>query len=66
MDPLVSILADMVRSALAWEQAHGVQQNSPRIASAEPLTKTTIISKVVGHESVDKGDDDEHKCIGSG
>jgi hypothetical protein len=66
MDRLVEIFADMLRSVLAWEQEHGVQQNSAKIAWAEPLTKTTIISKVGVHENVDKGDDDDHENIGSG
>jgi hypothetical protein len=60
MDRLVEILADMLRSAINWEKEHGAPQNNAKIASVDPLTKIVIISKVVGHESVDKGDDDEH------
>lgn len=61
MDRLVKILADMVRSALAWEQEHGIQQNSAKINPVEPLTNIDGTYTVNIHEKTNKEAGYEYK-----
>ena len=61
MDPLVSILADMLRSALAWEQEHGVQQNSAKINPIKPLTITGVTDKLIPSENIIEGEYHDHQ-----
>ncbi len=61
MDNLVAILASMLRSALAWEQEHGVKQYSAKIEPIKPLTNIPRVAKVERNEMMAKGDGDEHQ-----
>ena len=62
MDRLVAILAEMLHSALAWEQEHGVpQQHSPKTEPSKPLTNIHVTYTLDGRENTDKGDGNEHQ-----
>ena len=55
MDELVSILADMLRSALAWEEEHGV----PELKNSQTLPKNALtnahqVSKVKRNTTASK------------
>jgi hypothetical protein len=61
MDPVVAILADMVRSALAWEQEHGVQQNGNKTEPSKALTTVRPAYTVEIHKNADKGENNDHQ-----
>jgi len=66
MDRLVEILADMLRSALAWEQVHGMpERDNRKIEPQKPLTSVPLPYTVEIYKNADKGDVDEHKNSGS-
>ena len=66
MDRLVEILADMLRSALAWEQVHGMpERDNRKIEPRKPLTSVPLPYTVEIYKNADKGDVDEHKNNGS-
>lgn len=62
MDRLATILVDMIRSALAWEQEHGVpQQHSPKNKPSKPLTNIRVIYTLDEHENESRRDGNEHQ-----
>ena len=61
MDRLVEIFADMVRSALAWEQEHGVQQNGNKTEPSKALTTVRPAYTVEIHKNTDKGENHDHQ-----
>ena len=66
MDRLAAIIAEMIRSALSWEQAHGMPQHDIRkIEQQKPLTSVSPAYTVEIIKNVDKGDCDEYKNNGS-
>jgi len=66
MDRLAVIIAEMIRSALAWEQEHGIPQHDNRkIEPKITLTSVALPYTVEIYKNADKGDVDEHKNSGS-
>ena len=61
MDRLVEIFADMIRSALAWEQEHGVQQNGNKTEPPKALTSVRPAYTVEIHKNADKGENNDHQ-----
>jgi hypothetical protein len=62
MDELAVILADMIRSALAWEAEHGVPpHDNPKTDPSKALTSIPLSSTVNIHENKVKGDSDEYQ-----
>ena len=61
MDRLAEILADMVRSALAWEQENGPPPRHAKINPPEPLIKNDGTFILNQHEKTDRGTNYEHK-----
>lgn len=61
MDELVEILADMIRSALRFEEEHGVQQYCAKSVLVKPLTIIDSTGKVEAPENANKEDFDDHK-----
>jgi len=61
VDELVAVLADMIHSALVYEEKHGIQQYCPRNISAKPLTIIDSKGKVESPENVNKENIDEHQ-----
>ena len=61
MDRLVEIFADMLRSALTWEQEHGVQQNRNKTEPSKSLTSVRPAYTVEIHKNADKGENNDHQ-----
>ena len=64
VDKLAIILADMLRSALAWEQEHGTSlQNSHKIEPLKPLTiidVTDTLNASNTSQNTDRGENSYH------
>jgi hypothetical protein len=62
MDKLVLIIADMLQSALAWEEEHGVpEQKSSKTLPKNTLTNHPKVSKVERSETINEDKSDEHE-----
>jgi len=62
MDRLAVIITDMIRSALAWEQEHGLprydnSQNEP----PKPLTILGVTDRLNASENAVKGENYDHQ-----
>jgi hypothetical protein len=58
---LAAILADMVRSALAWEQEHGASQHDNRkIEPPKPLTTIGVTDTLNASGNEVKGENNDH------
>jgi hypothetical protein len=59
MDKLVLIIADMLKSALVWEEEHGIPEPARKTLHNKNLTNSRRISKIptktVSHEDKDDG-----------
>lgn len=60
MDGLTVILADMIRSALAWEQVHGLSQHDSEFRPEKALTKIPVVFTVNTEQDLPKGGNNEH------
>ena len=60
MDGLAVILADMIRSALVWEQEHGVPQYNSEFRPEKALTKISVVFTVNTEHDLPKGGNNEH------
>ena len=64
MDRLAVILTDMIRSALAWEQEHGLPLNdSPKIESQKPLTTIGVTDTLNTSVNIVKGEGNDRQDI---
>jgi hypothetical protein len=62
MDRLAVIIADMIRSALAWEQEHGMPQHDNRkIEPPKPLTIIGVTDRLNVSENAVKGENNDHQ-----
>jgi hypothetical protein len=62
MDRLAVIIAEMIRSALAWEREHGMpERDNRKIEPKKPLTSVPLPYTVEIYKNADRGDVDEHK-----
>ena len=55
MDRLAVILADMIRSALAWEQEHGLPHHDSEFRPEKALTKIPVVFTVNTEQDLPKG-----------
>ena len=56
------IIADMLQSALAWEEEHGVPgQNGSKTLSKNTLTNHPQVSKVERSETINEDKSNEHE-----
>ncbi len=60
MDRLAVILADMVLSALSWEQEHGLPQHDSEFRPKKALTKIPVVFTVNTEQDLPKGGNNEH------
>ncbi len=66
MDRLAVIIAEMIRSALSWEQEHGLPQyDNRKIGPQKPLTIIGVTDTLKASDVSVKGDSDEHKNNGT-
>ena len=61
MEKLAVILTDMLKSALAWEQEHGVQQCCAKIEPVKPLTNIDGTYKLTETDNAEKEGTNEHQ-----
>jgi hypothetical protein len=61
MEKLAAILTDMLKSALAWEQEHGVQQCCAKIEPVKPLTNIDGTYTLIEPDNAEKGGINEHQ-----
>jgi hypothetical protein len=62
MDRLVVIIADMIRSALSWEQEHDVPLHDNRKTEPQkPLTIIGVTDTLNTSENVVKGANNDHQ-----
>jgi hypothetical protein len=62
MDRLAVIIAGMIRSALAWEQEHGMPRHDNRkIVPPKPLTIIGVTDTLNTSENVVKGANNDHQ-----
>ncbi len=61
MDRLAVIVADMVKSALSWEEDHGVPQHDNRkIKPPKALTVIGVTGTLNTSKNVAKGENNDH------
>ena len=56
MDRLAVILADMVLSALSWEQEHGLPQHDSEFRPKKALTKIPLCLQLTQNKTCPKGE----------
>ena len=62
MDRLGVIIADMIKSALCWEEGHGIPQHENRkIEPQKRLTVIRAIDKLYVAENVVKEENNDHQ-----
>lgn len=62
MDRLGVIIADMIKSALSWEEGHGIPQHENRkIEPQKRLTVIRAIDKLYVSENVVKEENNDHQ-----
>jgi len=61
MEKLAAILTDMLKSALAWEQEHGVQQCCAKIEPVKPMINVNGTYTLNGCDNAEKEGTNEHK-----
>ncbi len=62
MDRLEVIIADMIKSALSWEEGHGIPQHENRkIEPQKRLTVIGVIVKLNASENVVKEENNVHQ-----
>lgn len=62
MDRLAVIIGDMIKSALFWEEEHGIPQHDNRkIEPQKPLTIISVTDTLNASENVVKGEDNDHQ-----
>lgn len=62
VDNLAAILADMVHSALAWEQEHGLPPcENRKIGRLKPLTSTISTDRLNPSGDSSQGESDGHQ-----
>jgi hypothetical protein len=61
MEKLAAILTDMLKSALVWEQEHGVQQCCAKIEPVKPLTNVNGTYTLNGRDNAEKEGTNEHQ-----
>ena len=62
MDRLAVIISAMIKSALSWEEEHGIPQHDNRkIDPQKPLTVIGVTDILNASENVVKGEDNDHQ-----
>jgi len=62
MDRLAVIISAMIKSALSWEEEHGIPQHDNRkIDPQKPLTVIGVTDILNASENVAKGEKNDHQ-----